>query len=533
MADKSQSKKPLLKKELTLFALVAISVGAIIGSGLFVLPAIMGSVAGPSFVLAVIGVGIIILILGLVYAELGSTYHMTGGPYSLPRKALGNDTGFVLGWGYFLYAFTGTAAIIEVFILYLGFYVPGLAVGGLSGYLTPLGIGIALIALAIFTLINIFGVKFGAWYSIATTLGKVIPLAIFAIIGFLVFKVANFTPFLPYGIGGLGLAMALDFFAFTGFEAVVIPEGETKKPTKIISKAMIMTILIVIAIYALISLAFTGMINWSNAGIAPGNWTAIGNLSSPLATAALSINIPILAGVIAAIIVIGAIISTAGCGGDWVLLQGRIPFAMAQNNLFWSPMKDVNKKYGTPVKALIFASVLTGITLILLPSFPEVALIASITTLVPYAAATIALPILRKTDPKTKRPFKLYGGTAFALIGFVLSTFLIYWASWPWTLVGALLILIGYVLFLTVKKERKFEFKRNMWLITYMIGIIVISLIGSTTYIFDNFLPIGPLGLLNSPYDLIVLGIFAIIIFAWAYKSNIGYKPLEDDYLNE
>ncbi len=80
---------------------------SVIGSGLFVIPAIMGSVAGPAFLVSVILVGLIIMVLGLIYAELGAAYPMEGGPYSLPRKALGNDTGFVLGWGYFIYAFTG------------------------------------------------------------------------------------------------------------------------------------------------------------------------------------------------------------------------------------------------------------------------------------------------------------------------------------------------------------------------------------------------------------------------------------------
>jgi amino acid transporter len=512
---------PKLKRDLGLISLTALGIGGIIGSGVFVLPSIMGGVAGPAFILSVIAVGIIVLILGLVYAELGSAYPITGGPYSIPRKALGNDTGFVLGWGYFIYAFTGTAAIIDVFITYLGYYVPGLAI---NSVLTPLGIGISLVMLAIFSYINILGVRFGAWYSIVTTFGKVIPLLIFAIVGFLVFKAVNFGPFLPYGLGGVGLAMALDFFAYTGFESVVIPSEEVKNPGKTIPRAMIITVLAVIAIYVLISVAFVGMINWKGAGIAVGDWTSIGNLSSPFATAAASIGLPLLA----VIVVIGAIISTAGAGGDWVLLQARIPFAMAQNKLFWTPLGDINKKYATPVKAIMFASVLTGITMILLPTFPEVALIASITTLVPYATAALALPILRKTDPKTARPFRLYGGTVFAVLGFVLSTFLIYWASWPWTLIGGLLILVGYVLFFFVRKGRPFEWKRNLWLITYIVGIIVMSLIGSPTFIYDNFLPIGPLGIINTPYDLVVLGIFSLIIFYWAYRTNIKYPPVPD-----
>ena len=105
---------------------------------------------------------------------------------------------------------------------------------------------------------------------------------------------------------------------------------------------------------------------------------------------------------------------------------------------------------------------------------------------------------------------------------------MIYFASWPWTIIGGILILIGYVLYIFVKNEKTFELKRNLWLMVYIVGIVVISYIGSKTYIYDNILPIAPLGILNSPYDLITLGIFAAIIFVWAYFENIKYKPLAD-----
>ncbi len=365
--EKSEA-KPTLKRELGLFSLVALGVGGVIGSGVFGLPAIMGSVAGPSFILAVMLVGLVATILAIIYAELGSAFPTSGGPYSIPRVALGDGAGFVVGWGYFLYAFIGTAAIIDIFVTYLGFYVPGLAVGET---LTPLGIGIAVAALWAFTLINYFEVKWGGLYGIVTTVGKLLPLAIFAIVGITLLNPSNFSPFLTFGWSGVSLAMAFEFWAFTGFEGVVIPSEEVKNPSKTIPRAMLITMGIVIATYVAISIAFTGLINWSGLGIAPGNWAAIGNLSSPLADVSKGAGFAILA----AVVTIGAIISTAGAGGDWVLFQARIPYAMAKDGLFWSPMAKVHKKYGTPFVALIFASVLTMAIQILIPNFPSVALL--------------------------------------------------------------------------------------------------------------------------------------------------------------
>ncbi|MGC8568192.1 MAG: APC family permease [Candidatus Micrarchaeia archaeon] len=505
-----------LKKDIGLISLILIGVGAIIGSGIFALPASMGSVAGPSFILAVGLVGIIVGILGLIYAELGSAFPDTGGPYSLPRLALGNTAGFITGWGYFLYAFTGTAAIIDVFVTYLAYYVPTLANGLI---LTPLGIGVAIIVLWIFTIINILGVKYGAGFNVITTIAKLAPLVIFAVVGFIFLRGTNFSPFFEFGFGGVGLAMSLGFFSFTGFESVVIPGEEVKNPKRDIPLAMIATVVIVTAVYMLISIAFVGAIRWQALGIQKGNWADVGNLSSPLSNVVGGLGFPILV----AVIVIGAVISTLGGSNVWVLLQGRIPYAMAKDHLFPKRLDDVSKKYGTPALSLVFASILTTITLILIPSFPDVALIASITTLVPYAMAALALPVLRKTKKNVKRPFKLPAGKAFALIGFILATTLIYWASWPWTLVGAIAMLLGFPLYLLLK-EQKLELKRNLWYITYLIGIIIISLLGDQNYVYQNFLPIGPMNILQTPYDLVVIVIFSSIMFYWGYKDNIKKK---------
>jgi amino acid transporter len=526
-----------LRRDVGLFTLVALGVGSIIGSGMFAMPAVMGSVAGPALILAVILTGGVTTLLAIAYAELGSAFPLTGGPYALPRLALGDVGGFVIGWGYFLYAFVGTAAIIDIFVAYLQFYLPGLTIPFIPGLLfgtyrqlhvptlatgqtlTPWGTLIAVVALWVFTAINVAGVKWGGLYSVVTTIGKIIPLLLFGVVGLAFLNFKNFGSFMAYGWTGVTLAMAFEFWAFTGFESIVIPTEEVKNPGRTIPRAMLITMGIIIAIYVFISFAFTGMINWAGLGLKTGDWSGIGNLSSPLANVAQGLGLPILA----AIATIGAILATAGCGGDWVLLQGRIPFAMAQDRLFWSPMGKVHPRYGTPYLSLIFASVLTMIVMILIPSFPAVALIASITALVPYAAAALSVPIMRKTSPDTPRPFKLPIPRIITGLGFILATLLVYWASWPWTLVGGILMLIGFPLFLLVRTH-KLELMRNAWLWVYIIGIMAVSYLGDTNFVFENFLPIGPLGIIKMPYDIVLLAVFAILIYTWAYLANSRAK---------
>jgi len=503
-----------LKKELGLLGLTAVGVGGMIGSGIFSLPAVMASVTGPSFMYGLLLTGILVTFLALPYTELGSAFPITGGPYALPRLALGDFGGFAMGWAYFLYAFIGTAAIIDIFVTYLNYYIPGLAVG-LT--LTPAGIAVAIFFLWVWTAMNILGVKWGALYGIITTFGKIIPLLLFAGIGLLYLNFANFSNQFPFGFTGIGLAMSLGFFSFTGFEAVVIPSQEVKNPGRNIPLSMLLTIGIVTGVYMFVSFAFTGMINWSGLGLKVGDWASIGNLSSPFANVAGALGLPILA----AVAIVGAVISTAGAGGDWVLFQGRIPFAMAADNLFFKSLGTVNEKHGTPAKALIFASVLTMVTQILIPNFPSVALVASITTLVPYAAAALALPVLRKNRPEVNRPVKIPFALAVAVIGFVGASIFVYWAAWPWTIVGAVLMMLGAPMFYLFKRPIAGEIKRTAWIWVYLVGLAVISYIGDPFFTFDNFLPIGPIGLIHYPYDTIVVTIFSLIIFGWAYKSSV------------
>jgi amino acid transporter len=514
-AEKREDIHSKLKKEIGLIGLTSLAIGGMIGSGIFSLPAAMASVTGPSLILGVFLTGVLVAILALPYAELGSAFPITGGVYSLPRLALGDFAGYMMGWGYTLGAITGTAAILDIFVTYLNFYIPGLAIGMT---LTWVGVVLSVVFLWLLTALNIIGVKWGGLYAIITTVGKLIPLIAFGLVGLLFINNANFSNPFPFGFGAVGLAMSLGFFSFIGFEAVVIPSTEVKNPQRTIPLSILLTVGIVTAVYMLISYVFTGMINWSGLGLHVGDWTSVGNLSSPLANVAVAVGLPLLA----AVATVGAVISTAGSGGDWVLLQGRLPFAMSADNLFFKTLGSVSSKFRTPARSLIFASVITMLFQLLIWNFPSVALISSITTLIPYAAAALALPVLRRTKPDATRPVKIPFAMVFAALGFVFATVFIYWAAWPWTIVGAVIMFIGAALFFAFKRTGVVaELKKAPWIWVYLIGLVVISYIGDPFFTYENFLPIGPQGLILFPYDSIVLAIFALLMFMWAYKSAL------------
>ena len=504
-----------LKKEMGLWTMVSIGVGGMIGSGIFILPATMAQFAGPGLILGILLSGLITLLLGLIYAELGSAFPITGGPYSLPRLALGDFAGFLMGWGYFIYLFVGTAGILDIFLVYLGYYIPGLAV---EATLTPLGILIAVGVLWLLTLVNVFGVKWGGLYAIVTTIGKLIPLLMFILIGAIYMKADNFEPFLPYGLMGITIAIPLFFWSYTGFEAIVVPAEEVKDPHFTIPWSMILTVLISIVVYSLIAIVFVGDISWIGLNMQSHDWLTLSKLSSPLSDVASALKLPWLA----TIVVIGAIIATVGSAGSWVLIQGRMPFAMAKDNLFWKTMGNISEKYQTPAASLVFTSILTTIILVAIPNFPSVALIASVTVIIPYAAAAISLVVLRVTAKDSHRPFRLPFAKTIALLAFIFSTYLVYWASWPWTLIGVGLMLIGYPAYLFVKKA-DYEWKRNAWLPVYLFALLIVSIIGDSHFVFNNFTNFVPLNYLKMPYDIIVLTILAVGTFVWAYAANVTH----------
>ena len=324
---------------------------------------------------------------------------------------------------------------------------------------------------------------------------------------------------MPFGLTGMTLAVTLFFWSCTGFESMVIPTEEIKNPSKTIPWAMILGVSITVLIYVFLAIVFVGMVDLSSLKL--GSWNQLNTISSPLAEIAASRGLIGLA----IIATLGAIIATAGSAGSWVLLQGRMPYAMAEDRLFWLPMAKVHPKYGTPAKSIIFTSILTTLVLIAIPSFPSLALIASITAVVSYGAACLATLILRKTHPTEARPFRLPVIKIFSSLGFVLATFLIYWASWPWTLVTAILMMTGYPVYLLIGEKKSTPF-RCLWIPVYLWGIVLISYLGDPLFVFNNFTPWAPIGLIKMPYDLVVLAFFALIIFYWGYKANTTEKYL-------
>ena len=328
------------------------------------------------------------------------------------------------------------------------------------------------------------------------------------------FQKENFTSFVPYGFSGILFAVPFLLWEYSAFESLVVFVNETKNNTSIIKKSMWWSLIILTVLFLLMLIVFIGIVDWNNLRLRPFNWHSLRDIATPNVVAS-SLKIPYLVDVI----LIGVIISSISAFGNRILVQGRIPHAMAKDGILWSKLEKINPRFNTPVQALFFGSVLTSLILLIVPDFYQIAMLAFFPVLLPYAASFISIAILRSSYKDIERPFKMPFLKGFALIGFILITIVMYLGSWPWTMVNAFLFLFAYPLFFTIK--RSCEFKRNLWFPVYVIGVMIISILGDEKFRYSNFTAFSPLGYLPLPFDLIVLGLFATAIFFWVYKINV------------
>jgi APA family basic amino acid/polyamine antiporter len=419
---------PKLARSMGLWMATALVVGNMIGSGIFLLPSSLASAAGPVSIVAWIFTGIGAMLLALVFARLGRTFPRTGGPYVYARRAFGDFIGFQTAWGYWIAAWAGNAAITVAFIGYLAVFWPQLNDHNLLAALVGIGV------IWLLTFVNILGVREGAQVQVVTTVLKFVPLAIIAIVGLFFMKSGNLTPFAPHGTGkAISAAAPLTLWAFIGLESATITGDEVKDPERTIPRATIIGTLAATVVYLVATIAIMGII--------PAHELA--NSTSPFAAAAGQM----FGGSWDKVIAVVAMIATFGALNGWILLQGRVPLAAAEDGLFPEQFARVRGKSQTPVFGLVVSSILlTGLMLMnytkgLVDAFTFVILLATLTTLVPYAYSAAAQAYLYVTERE------LFDRKLFAR-DMVIATLAFAYSVWAITGSGKDIIAKGFVLLL-------------------------------------------------------------------------------------
>jgi APA family basic amino acid/polyamine antiporter len=345
---------PVLKREIGLFGATALGIGAIIGSGIFIVTGIVAGIAGPAMIFSVLIAGVITVFSAMSVAELGAYLPEEGGTYAYAQKLISPFAGFIAGWVWiFSNIFVGAAVSL-----------------GFAHYFVTLfpSIPVKIIAVAIclvFIFINYIGLKESIIFNNILVMLKVLILLFFVAFGLGFFRPGNFTPFAPEGSMGILSGAALIFFAYTGFARVTIMAEEVKDPEKTIPRSIYLALGISTVIYLLVSIIAVGL-----AG-AP----ALAQSSSPLADAIGS------TGSTRALLMIslGAMIATASVLLTTVMGISRIIFSMARSQDLPLLFGRIHPRFGTPH----YAIAITGTCMIaaLLPA--DLALVIAVSTFLP------------------------------------------------------------------------------------------------------------------------------------------------------
>jgi APA family basic amino acid/polyamine antiporter len=418
------AEKKSLHRSLGAFQLTMLGIGAIIGTGIFVLTAEAAQKAGPGMIAAFVIAGFVCAVAALCYAEMSSMVPVSGSAYTYSYAVMGELLAWMVGWALILeYAVAAGAVSVGwsgyvVGLIEHAFHIDipnALVLGPMDGGIVNLPA--ALIALAVTGLL-VIGTKESATVNAILVAVKVSALTLFIFLAVPVMNMENFHPFAPLGMAGISAAAASIFFAYVGFDAVSTAAEETKNPQRNMPIGLIGSLGICTIFYILVASGVIGtvgaqpMTDASGAGLRPGSpeltaaCKAAGDAAVVCSKEALawtlrSIGWPQVGNLIglAAGLALPSVILMMMFG------QTRIFFVMSRDGLLPAVLSKVHPKYHTPH----VITVITGVFVSLFAAFFPVGVLADISnsgTLFAFAMVAIAVLVLRKTDPNRKRPFR-------------------------------------------------------------------------------------------------------------------------------
>jgi len=405
-----------LKRELTARNLIALGIGAIIGTGIFVLTGTAAAnYAGPAIILSFIVSGLGCVFAGLCYAEFSSMIPIAGSAYTYSYATLGEFIAWIIGWdlileylfasstvavgwsGYFVSLLKDFNIIIPDKMCQAPFnHIPGQgweATGSLLNF--P---AVALVALI--TTLLVIGIKESSRVNNVIVFIKVAVVLLFIGFGISYINVDNWTPFIPentgkfgqFGISGIFTGAGVIFFAYIGFDALSTAAQETKNPAKDMPIGILVSLAICTILYIAVAAVLTGIVNYKELNVAAPIALAIDRAGNALLWLRPLIKIGALAGLTSVVLVM-------------LMGQPRIFFAMSKDGLLPKSFSKVHPRFGTPYVPTIltgfFAAIIAGVLPINI-----LGELVSIGTLLAFVIVCVSVIVLRKTNPNLPRPFK-------------------------------------------------------------------------------------------------------------------------------
>lgn len=438
----SAALQPTLARELGLFDATTITVGTIIGSGIFLVPtAIAAQLASPAMVLLVWVVGGVLTLFGaLSLAEMAAAFPGAGGLYVYLRQAYGSAAGFLYGWALLFMIHSGSIATLAVaFGIYTAQFFPLTSAGQK---------GVAVFCVLLLTGVNCLGVRAGKWVQNIFTVAKVGGLATMT---FLIFARPaslgglrqSFWPQAPFAPAWIqfGVALVAVLWAYEGWHVVSFTAGEIKRPAYALPRSLLYGSLIVTLAYLLANTSYYAVLTGGE--IQQTDRVAAAAITRVLGTKT--------AGFISLLI----LVSIFGAMNGMILTGPRVYYAMAQDGLFFSAFARLNARYRTPTLAVLVQGAWAA-GLSLLGTFQQLFTYVIFTAWIFYGAAVAAVVVLRRKQPELARPFCVPGFPwlpiifSVAAVGITVSTVV---ADPHHTLLGIGLILVGLPVYALFRRQ--------------------------------------------------------------------------------
>jgi len=357
--------------KLSLFDAVNISLGSIIGAGIFVVLGAAAALSGPSLVASVLIAAGVSLLTGLSTAALSRIYPRSGGVYVFTREALSDFAGFLVGWVWLFSNVVGGATVAVGFGHYLSFFAPGLPTA--AGILLVVGLTVG---------IQLRGARESSRFNNVLDVVKIAVLLFFSLEAFRHFEASHFRPFMPFGVKGTWAGAATIFFAYAGFARVAIVADEIEDPRRNVPRATILSILISTAIYLVVAVAAVG-----GAGAA-----FLGRSASPLADVIKSMGLRFGAHLVA----FGGLAATSSVLLASVWGVSRLAQVMSRDGELPGFIGRADRRgAGVPRNAILIGGA-AMLVLSFASDLPHIAYISSFSLLLYYAALNLSgLKVLR------------------------------------------------------------------------------------------------------------------------------------------
>jgi APA family basic amino acid/polyamine antiporter len=422
-----------LKRSLSALDLTLLGIGAIIGTGIFVLTGTAAAnQAGPAITMSYLAAGLACAFAALCYAEFASMIPVAGSAYTYAYATLGELVAWMIGWDLILEYAVGSMTVAIGWSGYMQRLLAGVGIELPTALSVAPPIGVinilaTLIVLVIMVLL-VIGVRESARFNAAMVTVKLAAVLFFIAAGFTFVRPENWSPFAPYGWSGTMAAAAVVFFAYIGFDAVSTTAEEAKNPKRDLPIGIIASLVICTVLYLAVAAVLSGIVPVvqfrASAEVLPGVASvspeeSVRFLNAPVAYALSVIGQDWAAYLVSA----GAVAGITSVLLVMLLSQPRIFFAMSRDGLLPPGVSKVHPKFGTPY----ITTIITCVVVALVAGLTQIQVVGEMTsigTLFAFVVVCAAVLTLRIKRPDAHRPFRVPGGPIFPILGILSCAYL-------------------------------------------------------------------------------------------------------------